>query len=318
MVVVRLGAGDGDVHVAVDLGLADGDGCLRAVVVEAERHAHDAVPVGVGALTEPEQRGFFQRERPEGRDGEGCLGGFVVAQRWPFRRRSPHPSARRRRTEQTGRMLNAAGKYVLGVLLVPAMVGCATSSSREAHPQASVASKPAANALADSAAVPAFEPCVQLSSDDLLTLEQGSDAIVEATIDTAPRAASNGAWLTTLSNVKMLSQKSTSPLPAVRTLIDNSDPGTYRHSGTYILFLSNDPGSAYYVITNGLDGTFKIDGSSITRECPNFLGTAPTVATEAAAGASAITTVAGLKALLPPVLPAYTPPAKPTAVPLAS
>jgi hypothetical protein len=189
--------------------------------------------------------------------------------------------------------------------------------SRSAFPT-SIATQPVAKATAGSVAVPAFQPCLQLSEADLATLEQFSDVVVQATIDTPPPAASTGAWLTRLSKVTVLSKKNTSALPTVQTLIDTDDPSSYRPPGTYILFLSNDPSSDHYIITNGLDGTFQITGSSIRRECANYGDTAPTLPTAAAAAASAVTTVAGLRALIPPVLPPFTPPAKPAGVPTSA
>jgi hypothetical protein len=218
---------------------------------------------------------------------------------------------------------------VCGAWLLAGVAGCAsgsvagtTASGRPSAPP--VAATADRNALTGTTrtpsspiAVPPEEPCLWPTKADLLTLEQFSDVVVQATIDTPPVAASTGAWLTRLSRVTVISRKNTSALPTVQTLIDSDDPSSYHHPGTYIFFLSNDPGSDYYIVTDGLDGTFKISGPSITRECPNYGGTAPILATAAAAGASAVTTLANLKALIPGSLPAYSPPPKPTAVPSA-
>src|SRR5262249_27999147 len=48
---------DGTIRVLADL-----DPDLGRVAVDAEREPHDTVPVGAGALAEPEGRGLFQRE----------------------------------------------------------------------------------------------------------------------------------------------------------------------------------------------------------------------------------------------------------------
>ncbi len=217
--------------------------------------------------------------------------------------------------QRSGIMVNMASKRLLGVLLVPAIAACASTGSRGAHHESAGATQPVATPATGSSVPPASEPCLQPSSDDVLRLEQFSDTVVQATIATpATQDASTGAWLTPLSKLTVLGQAA-KPLPDIRELIDGDDPSSYRQPGNYILFLSNDPGSPYYVITNGLDGTFKITGSSITRECPNYGGTAPTVATAAPAGAAAVTTVAMLKALIPTAWSAYTPPAKPPAGP---
>ena len=212
-------------------------------------------------------------------------------------------------------MVNVARKRLLGVLLVPALAACSSTGSRGAHHESAGATKSVATAASRSSVPPALEPCLQPSSDDVLRLEHFSDSVVQATIATpAAQDASTGAWPTPLSKLTVLGQAA-KPLPDIRELIDNDDPSSYRQPGKYILFLTNDPGSPYYVITNGLGGTFKIKGSSITRECPNYGGTAPTVATAAPAGAAAVTTVAMLKALIPTEWAAYTPPAKPLVSP---